>query len=105
MTLEEMWDCLNVEHGVSEQTLQVVTNINGYNEDTMRIYPIRSLLIVGGFALFLVTWLDLLSIPPCATDTLFRLLELTYVWLIYPGYILYALDHHPKHRSGHVLHS
>lgn len=24
MTLEEMWDCLNVEYGVSEQTLQVV---------------------------------------------------------------------------------
>jgi hypothetical protein len=53
----------------------------------MRIHLLRSLLIMGGFALFLVTWLDLLSIPPCATDTLFRLLELTYVWLIYPGYI------------------
>lgn len=70
----------------------------------MRIHLLRSLLIVGGFALFLVTWLDLLSIPPCATDTLFRLLELTYVWLIYPGYVLYALDHHPKHGRNHVLH-
>ena len=35
MTLDEMWDCLNVEYDVSEQTLQVVTAINGYNEDTM----------------------------------------------------------------------
>lgn len=65
MTLEEMWDCLNVEHGVSEQTLQVVTNINGYNEDTMRIHPIRSLLIVGGFALFLQLRRD--ASPPSAT--------------------------------------
>lgn len=70
----------------------------------MSIHPIRSLLIVGGFTLFIAVWLDLLSIPPCATDTLFRLLELAYVWLIYPCYILYALDHHPKHERNHVLH-
>lgn len=45
MTLDEMWDCLNVEHGVSEQTLQVVTDINGYNEDTMRdiLYSVAGL--------------------------------------------------------------
>lgn len=29
MTIEEMWDCLNVEYDVSEQTLQVVADING----------------------------------------------------------------------------
>jgi hypothetical protein len=34
MTIEQMWDKL-AELGVSEQTLQVVTNINGYNETTM----------------------------------------------------------------------
>lgn len=45
MTLEEMWDCLNVEYGVSEQTLQVVTDINGYNEDSMRdiLYSVAGL--------------------------------------------------------------
>lgn len=45
MTLEEMWDCLNVEHDVSEQTLQVVTDVNGYNEDTMRdiLYSVAGL--------------------------------------------------------------
>lgn len=45
MTLEEMWDCLHVEHGVSEQTLQVVTDINGYNKDTMRdiLYSVAGL--------------------------------------------------------------
>lgn len=32
--IETMWDSL-LELGVSEQTLQVVTNINGYNEKTM----------------------------------------------------------------------
>lgn len=34
MTLSEMWDKL-MEMGVSEETLQVVTCINGYNEETM----------------------------------------------------------------------
>lgn len=45
MTLDEMWDCLNVKHGVSEQTLQVVADINGYNEDTMRdiLYSVAGL--------------------------------------------------------------
>ena len=32
--LHEMWDKLE-ELGVSEQTLQIVTDINGYNEETM----------------------------------------------------------------------
>lgn len=30
-----MWDELIDEYGVSEQTMQVVTDINGYNEQTM----------------------------------------------------------------------
>lgn len=33
--LAKMWDKLE-ELGVSEQTLQVVTDINGYNEQTMK---------------------------------------------------------------------
>lgn len=35
MELSEMWDEL-VSMGVSEQTLQIVTDINGYNKRTMR---------------------------------------------------------------------
>jgi hypothetical protein len=35
MSIEEMWDALKDDYGVSEQTLQVVTNINGYSTDTM----------------------------------------------------------------------
>lgn len=34
MELSEMWDEL-ISMGVSEQTLQIVTDINGYNEQTM----------------------------------------------------------------------
>lgn len=34
MELSEMWDEL-ISMGVSEQTLQIVTDINGYNELTM----------------------------------------------------------------------
>lgn len=34
MTIEEMWDAL-IEMGVSEQTLDIITDINGYNESTM----------------------------------------------------------------------
>lgn len=34
MELSEMWDEL-LYVGVSEQTLQIVTDINGYNERTM----------------------------------------------------------------------
>lgn len=34
MTKDEMWDAL-LEQGVSEQTLEIVTAINGYSEETM----------------------------------------------------------------------
>lgn len=34
MTINQMWDKL-LEMGVSEQTLQIVTDINGYSEQTM----------------------------------------------------------------------
>lgn len=34
MTVNDMWDTL-LELGVSEETLEVVTNINGYNEEAM----------------------------------------------------------------------
>lgn len=35
MNKEQMWNYLEEVVGVSEQTLQVVTDINGYNEQTM----------------------------------------------------------------------
>lgn len=35
MSVSEMWDELK-SRGVYEETLQVVTNINGYNETAMR---------------------------------------------------------------------
>ena len=35
MTTAEMWDTLQDVYGVSEQTLQVVTDLNGYSEETM----------------------------------------------------------------------
>lgn len=35
MSIEEMWDELMESYGVSEETLNVVTCINGYNKDTM----------------------------------------------------------------------
>ena len=35
LSINEMWDTL-LEMGVSEQTLQIVTDINGYNEKTMK---------------------------------------------------------------------
>lgn len=35
MELSEMWNKL-MELGVSEQTLSIITDINGYNEQTMR---------------------------------------------------------------------
>ena len=35
LSINEMWDTL-LDLGVSEQTLQVVTNINGYNEQSMK---------------------------------------------------------------------
>ena len=34
MTVNEMWDAL-LDLGVCEQALQIVTSINGYNEETM----------------------------------------------------------------------
>lgn len=34
MGKDQMWDVLQA-YGVSEQTLQVVTDINGYSEETM----------------------------------------------------------------------
>lgn len=34
MTTSEMWERLE-ELGVLEQTLQIVTDINGYNEETL----------------------------------------------------------------------
>lgn len=34
MTANEMWDQL-LEMGVSEQTLQIVTSINGFSPDTL----------------------------------------------------------------------
>lgn len=33
--LSQEWDTL-IDLGVSEQTLQIVTDINGYSEDTLR---------------------------------------------------------------------
>ena len=34
MTKEMMWDCL-VEMGISDESLQLITKINGYSERTM----------------------------------------------------------------------
>lgn len=34
MSLDEKWDMLK-EYGISEQTLKVVTSINGYSEKTL----------------------------------------------------------------------
>ena len=34
MDKNKMWDAL-IEAGVSEQTLQIVTDINGFSEETM----------------------------------------------------------------------
>lgn len=34
MTTEQMWDAL-IELGVEEQTLKIISDINGYNESTM----------------------------------------------------------------------
>lgn len=35
MGKEQMWEILEEQIGVSEQTLQIVTDINGYSEETM----------------------------------------------------------------------
>lgn len=34
LTIEDMWDTLK-DMGVEEQTLQIITAINGYSEETM----------------------------------------------------------------------
>lgn len=41
----EMWDTLVDEYGVSEETMQIVTAINGYNTDTMEavLYAVAGL--------------------------------------------------------------
>lgn len=36
MTVEQMWDVLMEQFGVNEQTLRVVTAINGYNEEALQ---------------------------------------------------------------------
>lgn len=35
MNLDQMWEAL-LKHGASEQTIQVVTDIIGYNESAMK---------------------------------------------------------------------
>lgn len=41
----EMWDTLQDVFGVSEETLQIITAINGYNTDTMEsvLYAVAGL--------------------------------------------------------------
>ena len=46
LTINEMWDTL-LNLGVSEQTLQVVTDINGYNEQAM-----KSILYSSDFSIY-----------------------------------------------------
>lgn len=48
LTLDDMWEILMEYAGVSEETLQVVTSINGYSTETM--YDI--LYAVTGFRSF-----------------------------------------------------
>lgn len=35
MNVDDMWDTLMNEYGVSEETLRIITDINGYSETTM----------------------------------------------------------------------
>ena len=35
MTISDMWDVLMEQFGVSEQTLEIITAINGYSEETL----------------------------------------------------------------------
>lgn len=35
MTIQKMWETLR-DMGVSEETLQIITDINGYNKQTLR---------------------------------------------------------------------
>lgn len=48
LSLDQMWDILMDDLGVSEETLQIVTNINGYNEGTMQ----DILYVVSGYRNF-----------------------------------------------------
>lgn len=48
MDKEQMWSYLEEVVGVSEQTLQVVTDINGYSEQTM----LDILYVVTGYRSF-----------------------------------------------------
>lgn len=43
--VSEMWDTLQDMYGVSEETLQIITSINGYNTDTMEsvLYAVAGL--------------------------------------------------------------
>lgn len=43
--VDEMWDTLRDMYGVSEETLQIVTDINGYNTNTMEdvLYAVAGL--------------------------------------------------------------
>ena len=36
MKIGEMWEILKNEYGVSDETLRIVTDINGYSEETMK---------------------------------------------------------------------
>ena len=35
MDIQSMWDTLLEQYGVSEETLDIITNIMGYSEDTL----------------------------------------------------------------------
>ena len=43
--LDHMWDTLQDTYGVSEETLQIITSINGYNTNTMEdvLYAVAGL--------------------------------------------------------------
>ena len=45
MSIEDMWDTLIEEYGVSEETLQIVTDIIGYSEDALEtvLYAVAGL--------------------------------------------------------------
>lgn len=36
MTVAKMWEVLETEYGVSEETLRIISDINGYSEETMK---------------------------------------------------------------------
>ena len=43
--VDQMWDTLQDMYGVSEETLQIITDINGYDTDTMEsvLYAVAGL--------------------------------------------------------------